>query len=60
MNNFNTCMAILSGFDNSAVGRLKRTWAVRNNTLSFYSCMSNKIHRWSITKLLKHLLKFVN
>lgn len=25
-NNFNTCMAILSAFDNSAVGRLKRTW----------------------------------
>lgn len=27
-NNFNTCMAILSAFDNSAVGRLKRTWEV--------------------------------
>ncbi|KAI8093459.1 ras guanine nucleotide exchange factor domain-containing protein [Halteromyces radiatus] len=26
LNNFNTCMAILSAFDNSAVGRLKRTW----------------------------------
>ncbi|RCH89733.1 hypothetical protein CU098_005179 [Rhizopus stolonifer] len=26
MNNFNTCMAILSAFDNSAVGRLKKTW----------------------------------
>ncbi|KAI9276130.1 ras guanine nucleotide exchange factor domain-containing protein [Sporodiniella umbellata] len=25
-NNFNTCMAILSAFDNSAIGRLKRTW----------------------------------
>jgi hypothetical protein len=25
-NNFNTCMAIFSAFDNSAVGRLKRTW----------------------------------
>ncbi|CAO3594389.1 unnamed protein product [Absidia cylindrospora] len=26
LNNFNTCMAILSAFDNSSVGRLKRTW----------------------------------
>ncbi|KAL0088342.1 ras guanine nucleotide exchange factor domain-containing protein [Phycomyces blakesleeanus] len=26
LNSFNTCMAILSAFDNSAVGRLKRTW----------------------------------
>lgn len=26
LNNFNTCMAVLSAFDNSAVGRLKRTW----------------------------------
>ncbi|KAG2185995.1 hypothetical protein INT43_002433 [Umbelopsis isabellina] len=26
LNNFNTCMAILSAFDNSAIGRLKRTW----------------------------------
>ncbi|KAI7869234.1 ras guanine nucleotide exchange factor domain-containing protein [Spinellus fusiger] len=26
LNNYNTCMAILSAFDNSAVGRLKRTW----------------------------------
>ncbi|CEJ00846.1 Putative Ras GEF [Rhizopus microsporus] len=25
-NNFNTCMAILSAFDNGAIGRLKRTW----------------------------------
>ncbi|RCI06127.1 hypothetical protein CU098_011230 [Rhizopus stolonifer] len=25
-NNFNTCMAIMSAFDNSAIGRLKRTW----------------------------------
>ncbi|KAH8549637.1 ras guanine nucleotide exchange factor domain-containing protein [Umbelopsis sp. PMI_123] len=26
LNNFNTCMAVLSAFDNSAIGRLKRTW----------------------------------
>ncbi|KAG2189367.1 hypothetical protein INT44_004509 [Umbelopsis vinacea] len=26
LNNFNTCMAILSAFDNSAIGRLRRTW----------------------------------
>ncbi|CAO3629703.1 unnamed protein product [Cunninghamella echinulata] len=26
LNNFNTCMAVLSAFDNSSVGRLKRTW----------------------------------
>ncbi|KAI7871657.1 ras guanine nucleotide exchange factor domain-containing protein [Spinellus fusiger] len=38
LNNFNTCMAILSAFDNSSVGRLKRTWdmvgARTNQTLS--------------------------
>ncbi|KAI7905291.1 ras guanine nucleotide exchange factor domain-containing protein [Cokeromyces recurvatus] len=28
LNNFNTCMAILSAFDNSSVGRLRRTWEV--------------------------------
>ncbi|KAI8646558.1 ras guanine nucleotide exchange factor domain-containing protein [Parasitella parasitica] len=28
LNNFNTCMAILSAFDNSSVGRLQRTWDV--------------------------------
>ncbi|CAM0140420.1 unnamed protein product [Umbelopsis sp. WA50703] len=28
LNNFNTCMAILSAFDNSAIGRLKRTWDI--------------------------------
>ncbi|KAI8970474.1 ras guanine nucleotide exchange factor domain-containing protein [Mycotypha africana] len=28
LNNFNTCMAILSAFDNSSVGRLKRTWEI--------------------------------
>jgi RasGEF domain/RasGEF N-terminal motif len=28
LGNFNTCMAILSAFDNSAIGRLKRTWEV--------------------------------
>ncbi|KAG1474165.1 hypothetical protein G6F56_000513 [Rhizopus delemar] len=26
MNNYNTCMAVLSAFDNSAIGRLKKTW----------------------------------
>ncbi|KAL0088558.1 ras guanine nucleotide exchange factor domain-containing protein [Phycomyces blakesleeanus] len=26
MNNYNTCMAILSAFDNSAIGRLRKTW----------------------------------
>ncbi|KAF7725698.1 hypothetical protein EC973_009415 [Apophysomyces ossiformis] len=26
LNNYNTCMAILSAFDNSAIGRLRRTW----------------------------------
>ncbi|KAI8328559.1 ras guanine nucleotide exchange factor domain-containing protein [Chlamydoabsidia padenii] len=26
LHNYNTCMAILSAFDNSSVGRLKRTW----------------------------------
>ncbi|KAG0191355.1 hypothetical protein DFQ28_000368 [Apophysomyces sp. BC1034] len=26
LNNYNTCMAIISAFDNSAVGRLKKTW----------------------------------
>ncbi|KAG0166953.1 hypothetical protein DFQ28_007218 [Apophysomyces sp. BC1034] len=38
LNNFNTCMAVLSAFDNSAVGRLKRTWetvgARTNQTLA--------------------------
>ncbi|KAL0091415.1 ras guanine nucleotide exchange factor domain-containing protein [Phycomyces blakesleeanus] len=38
LNNFNTCMAVLSAFDNSSVGRLKRTWdmvgARTNLTLS--------------------------
>ncbi|KAG0180775.1 hypothetical protein DFQ29_010159 [Apophysomyces sp. BC1021] len=38
LNNFNTCMAILSAFDNSSVGRLKRTWemvgARTNQTLA--------------------------
>lgn len=28
LNNFNTLMAILSAFDNSAVGRLNRTWEI--------------------------------
>ncbi|KAI9260692.1 ras guanine nucleotide exchange factor domain-containing protein [Phascolomyces articulosus] len=26
LNNYNTCMAILSAFDNSSIGRMKRTW----------------------------------
>ncbi|KAI9252153.1 ras guanine nucleotide exchange factor domain-containing protein [Sporodiniella umbellata] len=26
LHNYNTCMAVLSAFDNSAVGRLKKTW----------------------------------
>ncbi|KAG1050442.1 hypothetical protein G6F43_007285 [Rhizopus delemar] len=26
LNNFNTCMAILSAFDNGSIGRLRRTW----------------------------------
>lgn len=26
LQNYNTCMAILSAFDNSAIGRLKKTW----------------------------------
>ena len=26
LNNYNTCMAILSAFDNGSIGRLKRTW----------------------------------
>lgn len=31
LNNYNTCMAILSAFDNSAVGRLRRTWEMVGN-----------------------------
>ncbi|KAI8058987.1 ras guanine nucleotide exchange factor domain-containing protein [Gongronella butleri] len=38
LHNYNTCMAILSAFDNSSVGRLKRTWetmsAKTNSTLT--------------------------
>ncbi|KAI8391076.1 ras guanine nucleotide exchange factor domain-containing protein [Radiomyces spectabilis] len=38
LNNYNTCMAIISAFDNSAVGRLKKTWELvgsrTNQTLS--------------------------
>ncbi|KAL0077687.1 ras guanine nucleotide exchange factor domain-containing protein, partial [Phycomyces blakesleeanus] len=30
LNNYNTCMAILSSFDNSSVGRLRRTWELMN------------------------------
>ncbi|KAI8881894.1 ras GEF [Backusella circina FSU 941] len=37
-NNYNTCMAILSAFDNSAIGRLKKTWMMTNkNTLQILS-----------------------
>jgi hypothetical protein len=32
LGNFNTCMAVLSAFDNSAIGRLKRTWEVKRWT----------------------------
>ncbi|GAA5805684.1 hypothetical protein HPULCUR_011207 [Helicostylum pulchrum] len=32
LNNYNTCMAILSAFDNSAVGRLKKTWMMSNRS----------------------------
>lgn len=28
LNNYNTCMAILSAFDNGSIGRLKRTWEI--------------------------------
>ncbi|KAI8641390.1 ras guanine nucleotide exchange factor domain-containing protein [Parasitella parasitica] len=28
LHNYNTCMAILSAFDNGSIGRLKRTWAL--------------------------------
>ncbi|KAG2224349.1 hypothetical protein INT45_006749, partial [Circinella minor] len=31
LNNYNTCMAIFSAFDNSAVGRLRRTWEIVGN-----------------------------
>ncbi|KAI9032844.1 ras guanine nucleotide exchange factor domain-containing protein [Phycomyces nitens] len=31
MNNYNTCMAILSAFDNSAIGRLRKTWELVGN-----------------------------
>ncbi|CAO3588887.1 unnamed protein product [Absidia cylindrospora] len=31
MNNYNTCMAIISAFDNSAIGRLKKTWELLGN-----------------------------
>ncbi|KAG0786214.1 hypothetical protein G6F62_008052 [Rhizopus arrhizus] len=30
LNNYNTCMAILSAFDNGSIGRLKRTWELIN------------------------------
>ncbi|KAF1807231.1 ras guanine nucleotide exchange factor domain-containing protein [Mucor lusitanicus] len=32
INNYNTCMAVLSAFDNSAVGRLKKTWMMTNKS----------------------------
>lgn len=31
LNNYNTCMAIISAFDNSAIGRLKKTWELVGN-----------------------------
>ncbi|KAL0076290.1 ras guanine nucleotide exchange factor domain-containing protein [Phycomyces blakesleeanus] len=31
LNNYNTCMAILSAFDNSAIGRLRKTWELVGN-----------------------------
>ncbi|KAG1111903.1 hypothetical protein G6F42_014895 [Rhizopus arrhizus] len=34
MNNYNTCMAILSAFDNSAIGRLKKTWELVSSRTS--------------------------
>ncbi|CDH54193.1 cell division control protein [Lichtheimia corymbifera JMRC:FSU:9682] len=34
LNNYNTCMAIFSAFDNSAVGRLRRTWELVGNRTS--------------------------
>ncbi|CAO3589119.1 unnamed protein product [Absidia cylindrospora] len=34
MNNYNTCMAIISAFDNSAIGRLKKTWELLGNRTS--------------------------
>ncbi|KAI9302013.1 ras guanine nucleotide exchange factor domain-containing protein [Cunninghamella echinulata] len=34
LNNFNTCMAIISAFDNSAIGRLKKTWELLGNRTS--------------------------
>ncbi|KAI8646175.1 ras guanine nucleotide exchange factor domain-containing protein [Parasitella parasitica] len=34
MQNYNTCMAILSAFDNSAIGRLKKTWELVSSRTS--------------------------
>ncbi|KAI8387507.1 ras guanine nucleotide exchange factor domain-containing protein [Blakeslea trispora] len=34
LNNFNTCMAILSSFENSAIGRLKKTWAMTSRNIA--------------------------
>ncbi|CEP06873.1 hypothetical protein [Parasitella parasitica] len=34
MHNYNTCMAILSAFDNSAIGRLKKTWELVSSRTS--------------------------
>ncbi|KAI8373371.1 ras guanine nucleotide exchange factor domain-containing protein [Choanephora cucurbitarum] len=34
LNNYNTCMAILSAFDNSAIGRLKKTWELVSSRTS--------------------------
>ncbi|KAI9261985.1 ras guanine nucleotide exchange factor domain-containing protein [Sporodiniella umbellata] len=39
LSNYNTCMAILSAFDNSSIGRLKKTWMIcsRNTTQALAS-----------------------
>ncbi|KAI8349190.1 ras guanine nucleotide exchange factor domain-containing protein [Choanephora cucurbitarum] len=34
LNNFNTCMAILSSFENSAIGRLKKTWIMTSRNIA--------------------------
>ncbi|KAI7877714.1 ras GEF [Lichtheimia hyalospora FSU 10163] len=34
MNNYNTCMAIISAFDTSSIGRLKKTWELVGNRTS--------------------------
>ncbi|KAI9318088.1 ras guanine nucleotide exchange factor domain-containing protein [Dichotomocladium elegans] len=40
LNNFNTCMAILSAFDSSSIGRLRRTWdGIGQRHLSSLACL---------------------